>query len=211
MLLDPPILVGRFPLPEKSGADSESDSDLGFDSDLEFYDDDDLSQEEWDAVKTFPALMNEAMSIIETNFPDRIRVGSPPPRPEAIAFQEAQSTREKSQTLWIGGLKTSTAELYLHECFPSRHEVLSAMIERDELSDRPKGYGFICFPSHASAEEVLQTYNGTLMPDYGGRTFLLDWATFTNGQWRRDDAASHLSTPVDNPAQQHYSSQEGEA
>lgn len=47
-----------------------------------------------------------------------------------------------------------------------------------------EGYGFIEFASHAAAERVLQTYNGTQMPN-SDQTFRLNWAQAGAGGERR--------------------------
>ncbi|THG06247.1 hypothetical protein TEA_025836 [Camellia sinensis var. sinensis] len=54
-----------------------------------------------------------------------------------------------------------------------------------------EGYGFIEFLSHAAAEKVLQSFNGTTMPNTE-QTFRLNWATFSAGD-RRSDVGSDLS------------------
>ncbi|KAI8013452.1 Polyadenylate-binding protein RBP47 [Camellia lanceoleosa] len=55
-------------------------------------------------------------------------------------------------------------------------------------------YGFIEFVSHAAAEKVLQSFNGTIMPNTE-QTFRLNWAGFSTGD-RRVDAGSDLSVFV---------------
>ncbi|CAI9763212.1 unnamed protein product [Fraxinus pennsylvanica] len=57
--------------------------------------------------------------------------------------------------------------------------LLSALLDR---------YGFVEFSSHAAAEKVLQSYNGTMMPNVD-QTYCLNWAAFSSGD-RRPDAGS---------------------
>ncbi|KAI7993255.1 Polyadenylate-binding protein RBP47B' [Camellia lanceoleosa] len=52
------------------------------------------------------------------------------------------------------------------------------------------GYGFVEFNSHAAAETVLQTYNGTRMPGTE-QTFRLNWASFRIGERRPDVGPEH--------------------
>jgi RNA recognition motif-containing protein len=55
-----------------------------------------------------------------------------------------------------------------------------------------EGYGFIEFNTRATAEKVLQTYQGTIMPN-GGQSYRLNWATFSAGERssRQDDGPDH--------------------
>lgn len=55
---------------------------------------------------------------------------------------------------------------------------------RNKQTSQSEGYGFIEFVSRAAAERVLQTYNGTPMPN-GGQNFRLNWASA--GEKRSDD------------------------
>lgn len=57
---------------------------------------------------------------------------------------------------------------------------------RNKNTNQSEGYGFLEFTSRAGAERILQTYNGTIMPN-GGQNFRLNWATFSAGGERRHD------------------------
>lgn len=54
----------------------------------------------------------------------------------------------------------------------------------------PEGYGFVEFYTRAAAERVLQTYNGTLMPN-SDQNFRMSWATLGPGEKRQDDGPEH--------------------
>ncbi|KAL9261673.1 Polyadenylate-binding protein RBP47B'-like protein [Drosera capensis] len=71
-----------------------------------------------------------------------------------------------------------------------RVEVVSIKIIRNKITGQPEGYGFIEFSSHAAAERVLQTYNGTLMPGTE-QLFRLNWASFGIGEKRPDAGPEH--------------------
>lgn len=58
------------------------------------------------------------------------------------------------------------------------------------MTGQPEGYGFVEFVSHAAAERILQTYNGTQMPGTE-QTFRLNWASF--GMEKRPDAGPEHS------------------
>ncbi|KAJ6871858.1 hypothetical protein NC651_031053 [Populus alba x Populus x berolinensis] len=51
----------------------------------------------------------------------------------------------------------------------------------------PRAYGFVEFLTHATAEKVLQNYGGILMPNTE-QPFRLNWATFSTGDKRSDNA-----------------------
>jgi RNA recognition motif-containing protein len=65
-------------------------------------------------------------------------------------------------------------------------QVAAVKVIRNKQTGQSEGYGFIDFLTRAAAERVLQTYNGTIMPN-GGQNFRLKWATFSLGERRSDD------------------------
>ncbi|XP_042513174.1 polyadenylate-binding protein RBP47B'-like isoform X2 [Macadamia integrifolia] len=97
---------------------------------------------------------------------------------------------EEIRTLWIGDLQYWIDESYLHNCFAHTGEVLSIKIIRNKITGQPEGYGFIEFVTHAAAERVLQTFNGTQMPGTE-QTFRLNWASFGIGERRTDAGPEH--------------------
>lgn len=64
-------------------------------------------------------------------------------------------------------------------------QLSSSKVIRNKLTGQSEGYGFVEFRSHAAAENILQTYNGTLMPN-AEQNFRLNWATLGAGE-KRDD------------------------
>ncbi|KAK9094656.1 hypothetical protein Scep_026125 [Stephania cephalantha] len=97
---------------------------------------------------------------------------------------------EEVRTLWIGDLQYWADESYLHGCFTHTGEVLSIKIIRNKITGQPEGYGFVEFGSHAAAERILQTYNGTPMPGTE-QLFRLNWASFGIGERRPDAGPEH--------------------
>ncbi|KAJ1422001.1 RNA-binding domain superfamily [Sesbania bispinosa] len=83
---------------------------------------------------------------------------------------------EEVRTLWIGDLQYWLDESYLSQCFAHTGDVVSVKIIRNKITGQPEGYGFVEFVSHAAAERVLQTYNGTQMPGTE-QAFRLNWAS----------------------------------
>eukprot|EP00249_Psilotum_nudum_P022940 c28699_g1_i3 orf=948-2228(-) len=100
-------------------------------------------------------------------------------------------SHEEVQTLWVGDLQYWMDENYLRGCFYQTGEVVSVKIIRNKQTLASEGYGFVEFTSHAAAERILQTYNGTLMPQTE-QPFRLNWASFGIGE-RRLDANSEQS------------------
>ncbi|XP_057953557.1 polyadenylate-binding protein RBP47B' [Malania oleifera] len=100
------------------------------------------------------------------------------------------TTVEEVRTLWIGDLQYWADENYLHTCFAHTGEVVSIKIIRNKITGQPEGYGFVEFVSHAAAERILQTYNGTQMPGTE-QTFRLNWASFGIGERRPDAGPEH--------------------
>ncbi|XP_022958490.1 polyadenylate-binding protein RBP47B'-like isoform X1 [Cucurbita moschata] len=111
----------------------------------------------------------------------------------AMAGQPAHhqpTTVEEVRTLWIGDLQYWVDESYLNSCFAHTGEVMSIKIIRNKITGQPEGYGFVEFVSHAAAERILQTYNGSQMPGTE-QTFRLNWASFGIGERRPDAGPEH--------------------
>ncbi|PSR90199.1 Polyadenylate-binding protein [Actinidia chinensis var. chinensis] len=100
------------------------------------------------------------------------------------------TTLEEVRTLWIGDLQYWIDDAYLQSCFAHTGEVVSIKIIRNKITGQPEGYGFVEFVSHAAAERILQTYNGTQMPGTE-QTFRLNWASFGIGEKRPDAGPEH--------------------
>lgn len=65
-------------------------------------------------------------------------------------------------------------------------QVASIKLIRNKQTGQSERYGFIEFVSHEAAEKVLQTYNGTIMPNTD-QAFRLNWASFSTGEKRADN------------------------
>ncbi|XVE93333.1 hypothetical protein REPUB_Repub01dG0183000 [Reevesia pubescens] len=105
--------------------------------------------------------------------------------------QQQGSNTDEVKTIWIGDLVLWMDETYLHGCFSQTGEVSSVKIIRNKQTGQSEGYGFVEFYSHATAEKVLQSYNGSLMPNTE-LPFRLNWASFGVNE-RRSDSGSDLS------------------
>ncbi|KAJ1405593.1 RNA-binding domain superfamily [Sesbania bispinosa] len=108
------------------------------------------------------------------------------PPPQSVQPASADEIR----TLWIGDLQYWMDENYLYNCFAHTGEVASVKVIRNKQTSQSEGYGFLEFTSRAAAERILQTYNGTIMPN-GGQNFRLNWATFSAGERRHDDSPDY--------------------
>lgn len=78
----------------------------------------------------------------------------------------------------------------LHLLFVCCFQLVSAKVIRNKQTGQSEGYGFLEFRSHATAENILQTYNGTMMPN-AEQTFRLNWASLGAGDKRTDDSPEH--------------------
>ncbi|KAL5711009.1 Polyadenylate-binding protein rbp47b' [Ranunculus cassubicifolius] len=111
------------------------------------------------------------------------------PQPSSYPHHQP-TTLEEIRTLWIGDLQFWIDENYLNTCFAHTNEVLSIKIIRNKITGQPEGYGFVEFTTHAAAERILQTYNGTLMPGTE-LPFRLNWASFGIGERRPEAGPEH--------------------
>ncbi|KAK9946564.1 hypothetical protein M0R45_012023 [Rubus argutus] len=93
----------------------------------------------------------------------------------------------ENKTIWVGDLHHWMDENYLHSCFASAGEIASIKVIRNKQTLLSEGYGFVEFFSHATAEKVLQNYAAILMPNTE-QPFRLNWATFSTGDKRSDNA-----------------------
>ncbi|XP_074380246.1 polyadenylate-binding protein RBP45-like isoform X3 [Apium graveolens] len=111
----------------------------------------------------------------------------------AVAPQYSASPASGSdeiRSLWIGDLQPWMDEAYINTCFYTTGELVSVKVIRNKQTGQPEGYGFLEFRSRAAAEQILQTYNGTPMPN-GEQNFRLNWATLGAGERRMDDSPDY--------------------
>lgn len=69
-------------------------------------------------------------------------------------------------------------------------QVVSIKVIRNKQTGQSEGYGFVEFSSQSTAEKVLQSYNGSLMPATD-QPFHLNWAFFSMGEKRVDGSSGH--------------------
>ncbi|WJZ95899.1 hypothetical protein VitviT2T_014635 [Vitis vinifera] len=111
----------------------------------------------------------------------------PHPQQQMPQYQPAQpASADEVRTLWIGDLQYWMDENYINGCFAHTGEVTSVKLIRNKQTNQLEGYGFIEFISRAAAERILQTYNGSLMPNVE-QNFRLNWASFGVGEKRPDN------------------------
>ncbi|XP_031248517.1 polyadenylate-binding protein RBP45C [Pistacia vera] len=113
----------------------------------------------------------------------------PPPSQQQYAVPPDTAT-DGIRSLWIGDLQQWMDENYLIGIFAHTGEVISAKVIRNKQTNFPEGYGFIEFVSHAAAERVLQSYNGSQMPN-SEQNFRLNWATYGAGERRPDEGPDY--------------------
>ncbi|XP_022877528.1 polyadenylate-binding protein RBP45-like isoform X1 [Olea europaea var. sylvestris] len=117
-------------------------------------------------------------------FQQQQQYGAAPANVSAPAV--ASGGPDEVRSLWIGDLQYWMDENYLTSCFYHTGELVSAKVIRNKQTGQSEHYGFLEFRTHAAAENILQTYNGALMPN-AEQTFRLNWASPGAGQRRTDD------------------------
>ncbi|KAG0454860.1 hypothetical protein HPP92_024152 [Vanilla planifolia] len=105
--------------------------------------------------------------------------------PTAVQALPSTTNPNEVRTLWIGGLQYWMDENYVYSCFSGTGEVVSVKLIRNKQTSQLEGYGFVEFATRATADRVVQTYNGTPMPG-SEQAFRLNWAL--GGEKRGDDA-----------------------
>ncbi|KAJ7260522.1 hypothetical protein O6H91_17G006500 [Diphasiastrum complanatum] len=109
---------------------------------------------------------------------------------QPMQHMHAGMQHEDVKTLWIGDLQYWMDETYLHGIFSYTGEVTSVKVIRNKQTGYSEGYGFLEFVTHAAAERVLQSYNGTQMPQTE-QPFRLNWASFGIGERRPESGSDH--------------------
>ncbi|KAI3716065.1 hypothetical protein L6452_23126 [Arctium lappa] len=164
-------------------------------------------QQQWLAMQQYPAAAAASMGM--HHHPAAMMYQQPPPHYMPYHYQQQQgqqyqqpqqqqkginqiqSSSEDNKTIWVGDLQHWMDETYLQTCFAQTGEVSSIKLIRNKQTGQSERYGFIEFVSHEAAEKVLQSYNGTMMPNTD-QSFRLNWASFSTGE-KRADTGSDLS------------------
>ncbi|KAL1534674.1 Polyadenylate-binding protein rbp47 [Salvia divinorum] len=142
-------------------------------------------QQQWMAMQ-YPAMaMQQHMMYNQHYVPYYHPQQQPqPPPPQGQKHNnQIQNGAEDNKTIWIGDLQPWMDEGYIQSCFSQSGEVVSAKIIRNKQTGHSERYGFIEFSSHEAAEKVLQSFNGTTMPNTE-QPFRLNWAAFSTGDRR---------------------------
>jgi len=85
--------------------------------------------------------------------------------------------------LYVGNLSFDTTDEDLREAFSKFGEIVSAVIVKDRLSGRSRGFGFVEFSNEANAQSAKEAMNGK---NVKGRALRVDEAK----EQRRDQRPS---------------------
>jgi cold-inducible RNA-binding protein len=90
-----------------------------------------------------------------------------------------------AKKLYIGNLNFDTTDAELEQAFAEFGEVVSAVVVKDRVSGRSRGFGFVEYADEASAKKAQDAMNGK---DIGGRPLRVDEAREQRRERRdRDD------------------------
>ncbi|RLN57755.1 hypothetical protein BBJ29_005515 [Phytophthora kernoviae] len=78
------------------------------------------------------------------------------------------------KTLWMGDIQMHWDEAFIASLFASAGEQPVVKLIRDKVTGYPAGYGFLEFPTQQGAQQVLETFNGQLIPNTMHR-FRMNW------------------------------------
>ncbi|KAL4123924.1 hypothetical protein KRP22_011883 [Phytophthora ramorum] len=78
------------------------------------------------------------------------------------------------KTLWMGDIQMHWDEAFISSLFASAAEQPVVKLIRDKVTGYPAGYGFLEFPTQLGAQQVLETFNGQLIPNTMHR-FRMNW------------------------------------
>ncbi|VAH30804.1 unnamed protein product [Triticum turgidum subsp. durum] len=94
----------------------------------------------------------------------------------------------ESRSLRIRELFPWMDEDYLRSCFTRSPELVTAVITRNKETKQSEGFGYLTFSDHATADQILQSYNGQKMPN-ADRDFSLSWVHYAGPD---DDCAIYV-------------------
>ena len=92
----------------------------------------------------------------------------------------------------MGDLAYWMDENFLYSLFVPTGALHTVKIIRNKASNASEGYGFVEFATHAAAEDVLQTLNGTPIPNTD-QIFRLNWAAFGVGKQPQEGFDNSMS------------------
>lgn len=107
----------------------------------------------------------------------------PPQQEQAAPAAEDESgagsggQEAEPRSLRIRGLFPWMDEDYLRSCFTRSPELVTAVITRNKKTKQSEGFGYLNFSDHATADLILQSYNGQKMPN-ADRDFSLSWVQY---------------------------------
>ncbi|KAG3217408.1 hypothetical protein PC129_g11759 [Phytophthora cactorum] len=78
------------------------------------------------------------------------------------------------KTLWMGDIQMHWDEAFIISLFSSAAEQPVVKLIRDKVTGYPAGYGFLEFPTQRGAQQVLETFNGQIIPNTMHR-FRMNW------------------------------------
>lgn len=78
-----------------------------------------------------------------------------------------------AKKLYVGGLSYNTSEETLKETFMQAGNVQSAIIIKDKMSGRSKGFGFVEMSTEEEAAKAIELFNGK---ELDGRTVTVNEA-----------------------------------
>ena len=87
-----------------------------------------------------------------------------------------QAKQLGAKTLWIGDIEPWMDENHIQGLFSGIASLTSVKLIKDKVKGTPVGYGFIEFPNHEIAHNVITNLNGTRMPN-SQKSFKLNWAS----------------------------------
>lgn len=93
--------------------------------------------------------------------------------PIASRYETERERKEMSQKVYVGGLSWDTKDDELKRAFETFGEVEEAIVIKDRMTDRSRGFGFVTFAENDAAAEAIEKMNGT---ELDGRTITVNEA-----------------------------------
>ena len=80
-------------------------------------------------------------------------------------FSTQQQEPEQVRKLFLGGLSSDTSEEDIREYFGKYGEITNAVVIRDKVNKKSRGFGFVTFKTLASVDDVIEKGREKVTPD----------------------------------------------
>ena len=102
---------------------------------------------------------------VTTSDVDEVMMEDEQPVSDTPAPQMSSPSQSNPSKLYVGNLSYNVTDQDLAELFSQAGQVVSAMVIKDKMSGRSKGFGFVEMATKEAADKAVEMLNGTTHMD----------------------------------------------